>query len=229
MPTGLRPRAATKSSTVTAKSADDSSPQPAPAVAQVRRERPAAPSSCPNSSSLGVFSMDAISPPATARGKPSKASAGSVSPRAIMTTATNPPAREASGVTTDRSPTTRPRRRQPRPAASQTPLAVAKATARHSAAPLGGPSRISASGSRTTTPTPIDHVSAVHTAAARTTLTMRKSCKAYPSAEPRPSTMVSTPPPQASSRPMTRAPPRAAPQPSGRQTLKSAKLRGPRP
>jgi len=49
------------------------------------------------------------------------------------------PASEPSGVTTDRLPVTRPRSRQSRPATSQTPLTVAKATGRHSAEPLGGP------------------------------------------------------------------------------------------
>ena len=132
----------------------------------------------PNTSSFGTFSTDAIKPPATANGSPTRANAGSGSPPAIMITATKPPANDASGVTTDRLPVTRPRSRQPSPAASQTPLAVAKATARHSAAPLGGPSMTSASGSRMTRPMPIDHVSVVQTAAARTTLTIRKSCRA---------------------------------------------------
>ena len=95
-----------------------------------------------------------------------------------MMTATKPPANEASGVTTERLPLTSPRSRAPRPAASQTPLAVAKATARHSAEPLGGPLSTSASGTRMTTPTAIDQVSAVQTAAARTTFTIRKSCRA---------------------------------------------------
>lgn len=90
-----------------------------------------------------------------------------------MITATKPPVNDASGVTTDRLPVTKPRSRQPRPAASQTPLAVAKATARHSAVPLGWPSMSRASGTRMMSPTPIDHVSAVQTTVARTTLTIR--------------------------------------------------------
>ena len=182
---------------MTANSTEDNSPQPAPAVARGRpapaadaspRRWSAAPASpAPplravsagaNTSSPAVFSTDAIRPPATASGRPIRASVESGSPMMMVITATKPPASEASGVTMERLPVTRPRRRHASPAASQTPLALAKPTARHSAGPLGGPSSSSASGSRIASPTPIDQVSAVQTAAARTTLTMRKSCSA---------------------------------------------------
>ena len=55
---------------------------------------------------------------------------------------------------------------------------MAKPTARHSAAPAGGPYSIRASGSMMTSPTAMDQDIAVQTAAARTTLTMRKSWSA---------------------------------------------------
>ncbi len=137
-----------------ANSPDESSAHPAPAVARVRRTgalsaappAPSAPSpaepdvSGPKTSDLGAFSTDAMRPPATASGRPISARVGSDSPPTMATTATKPPASEASGVTIERLPVTRPRSRQASPAASHRPLTTAKPTARHSAEPLGGPS-----------------------------------------------------------------------------------------
>ena len=96
----------------------------------------------------------------------------------IAITATNPPASDASGVTIERLPVTRPRSRHASAAASHSPPAMAKPTARHSAAPAGGPYSTRASGSMMTSPTAMAQDIAVQTAAARTTLTMRKSWSA---------------------------------------------------
>ena len=96
----------------------------------------------------------------------------------IAITATMPPASDASGVTIERLPVTRPRSRHAKAAASHRPPAMAKATARHSAAPAGGPYSTRASGSRMRSPTPMDQDIAVQRATARTTLTMRKSWSA---------------------------------------------------
>ena len=166
--TGRSALASTRSSMVIAKSAAESSAQPAPAVAPARPAVAAAseaPPSDPSVVSFGTFSTDVIRSPATGSGNPTRANDGSGSFWTIKITATKPSLGDASGETTDRPPLTRPRSRQPRPAASHTPVTVAKASARHSAEPLGRPSLTSASGRKTMSPVPIDHVSAVHTSA----------------------------------------------------------------
>ncbi len=87
--------ASEKRSRVPANKTAESSAQPAPAVARVRRLSPRALS--------GARSTDAISPPSTASGRPTQAIGGSDSPNKIAMRAAKPPASEPRGVTTERS------------------------------------------------------------------------------------------------------------------------------
>ena len=112
-------------------------------------------SSSRNTSFAGAFSTDASRPPATASGRPIIAGVVRGSPPTTAMTATSPPASEASGVTIERFPVTRPRSRQASAAASHSPPATAKAAARHSAEPLGGPYSSSAAGTQDDQPTPM--------------------------------------------------------------------------
>ena len=175
MATGCRAPASASSRMTTANSTDESRAQPAPDVPRARRAGAAGstPASAagapeatapatppigsgpprPNTSSAGAFSTEASRPPATASGRPIIAGVESASPPMTAITATMPPASDASGVTIERLPVTRPRSRHARAAASHSPPAMAKATARHSAAPAGGPYSTRASGRRMTSPT----------------------------------------------------------------------------